>query len=178
MHFHSPRDAARIIKWSPVLSPDGRTTFPPLTGTAPHTVSFTDSSTGDITSRSWDFSDGATSTDQNSSHVYTTAGTYTVNHTVTGPGGSDSDVKTNYITVTTAPVVPLAQFTANTTSGTAPLTVQFTDQSSGNITSYAWDFTNDGVIDSTSRNASFTYTSAGIITVNHTVKIPIGIPWP
>src|SRR5690606_36870235 len=74
----------------------------PLIGTAPHTVSFTVTSTGDITSRSWDFGDGATSTAQNSSHVYTNAGTYTVNLTVTGPGGSDSEVKTNYITVTAA----------------------------------------------------------------------------
>ncbi|HNQ26014.1 MAG TPA: DUF3344 domain-containing protein, partial [Methanoregulaceae archaeon] len=146
----------------------------PLIGTAPHTVSFTDTSTGDITSRSWDFGDGATSTAQNSSHVYTNAGTYTVNLTVTGPGGSDSEVKTNYITVTAAPVAPVAQYTANTTSGTPPLSVQFTDQSTGTVTGYAWDFTNDGVVDSTAKNASFTYSTTGTYTVNHTVTGPGG----
>ena len=34
---------------------------------------------------------------------------------------------------------PVANFTANVTSGTAPLTVQFTDASTGTISSYAWE---------------------------------------
>ena len=48
------------------------------TGTAPLAVDFTDQSTGSPTGWSWDFGDGGTSTDQNSSYTYTTAGTYTV----------------------------------------------------------------------------------------------------
>ncbi len=39
---------------------------------------------------------------QSPSHIYDTAGTYTVNLTVTNAGGSDSEVKTDYITVTAA----------------------------------------------------------------------------
>jgi PKD repeat protein len=65
------------------------------------TVQFTDASTGTITSRLWNFGDGATSTDRSPSHQYTAAGTYLVNLTVTGPGGSDYENKTGYITVKT-----------------------------------------------------------------------------
>ena len=68
-------------------------------GPVPLTVNFTDQSTGDITSWSWDFGDGATSTEQNPSHTYTDAGTYTVSLAVTGPCGSDTEVKVNFITV-------------------------------------------------------------------------------
>lgn len=68
-------------------------------GPVPLTVNFTDQSTGDITSWSWGFGDGATSTEQNPSHTYTDAGTYTVSLAVTGPCGSDTEVKANFITV-------------------------------------------------------------------------------
>jgi PKD repeat protein len=61
-------------------------------------VSFTDSSTGSITSYAWTFGDGGTSSAVNPSHTYTSAGTYTVSLTVTGPGGSNTLTRTNYIT--------------------------------------------------------------------------------
>jgi PKD repeat protein/beta-lactamase superfamily II metal-dependent hydrolase len=70
----------------------------PTSGTAPLTVSFTDQSTS-ATSWSWNFGDGGTSTSQNPSHTYTTAGTYTVSLTATNAYGSDTETKTNYITV-------------------------------------------------------------------------------
>ncbi|MBI9038994.1 MAG: C10 family peptidase [Bacteroidales bacterium] len=65
-------------------------------------VNFTDESTGNITSRNWTFYGGTptTSTQQNPTITYNTAGDYSVILTVTGPGGSDSETKTNYITVT------------------------------------------------------------------------------
>ena len=68
-------------------------------GPVPLAVNYTDQSTGDITSWSWDFGDGVTSTEQNPSHTYTDAGTYTVSLAVTGPCGSDTEVKVNFITV-------------------------------------------------------------------------------
>ena len=146
----------------------------PLTGNAPLNVQFTDQSTGSITSYAWDFNnDGVVdSTSQNPSNTYNTAGTYTVKLTVTGPGGSNSNTKTNYITVTNA--APIAAFTAAPVTGSAPLSVQFTDQSTGSITSYAWDFNNDAVVDSTSQNPSYTYNTAGTYTVKLTVTGPGG----
>lgn len=73
----------------------------PTSGIAPLSVSFTNLSTGDWTSSSWDFGDGATSTENNPSHQYATPGTYTVSLTVSGPGGSDNETKTDYIQVST-----------------------------------------------------------------------------
>ena len=75
-------------------------------GPFPLAVNFTDQSTGDITSWSWDFGDGATSTEQNPSHTYTDAGTYTVSLAVTGPCGSDTEVKANFITVEQQKAMP------------------------------------------------------------------------
>jgi len=68
-------------------------------GDMPLTVQFTDTSTGDPTSWAWDFGEGATATEQHPVHTYTTAGTYTVNLTVANDAGSDSEVRTDYITV-------------------------------------------------------------------------------
>jgi PKD repeat protein len=72
----------------------------PTTGPAPLTVVFTDLSTGAPTSWAWDFDDGNTSTAQNPTHTYSAAGTYTVTLTATNAQGSDTAVKTDYITVT------------------------------------------------------------------------------
>ena len=79
-----------------------------------------------------------------------------------------SGVVNGQITVT-SPVH--ADFTAVPVSGTAPLTVQFTDTSTGaGITSWAWDFNNDGVIDSNIQNPAYSYASAGTYSVNLTVR--------
>ncbi len=153
------------------VSPVADFTATPLAGIAPLTVQFTDISTGTPTSWAWDFTnDGMVdSTVQSPSHIYDTAGTYTVNLTVTNAGGSDSEVKTGYITVTAAPVLPVAAFTSDVQTGTAPLTVQFTDASTGTPTSWAWDFTNDGMVDSTVQSPSHIYDTAGTYSVNLTV---------
>jgi PKD repeat protein len=62
-------------------------------------VSFTDQSTESPSSWFWDFGDGNTSTDQNPTHTYVAAGTYTVTMIATNPLGSDTLTQTNYITV-------------------------------------------------------------------------------
>jgi PKD repeat protein len=141
----------------------------PTSGCAALTVEFTDQSTGEIDSWSWDFGDGTTSTAQNPTHEYASAGSYTVSLTVTGPGGSDTETKTNYITVSTTPV---ADFTASPTSGAAPLTVSFTDQSTNNPTSWSWDF-GDGTT-STQQNPSHEYSAAGTYTVKLTASNSCG----
>jgi len=69
---------------------------------------------------------------------------------------------------------PVASFTANVTKGFVPLTVQFNDASSGGPTSWAWDFEDDGVVDSTEQNPTFTYAAAGTYTVNLTVANAYG----
>src|SRR5260221_376341 len=66
------------------------------------------------------------------------------------------------------PPPPAANFSANPTSGNAPLVVQFTDQSSGSTTSWNWNF-GDSSANSSAQNPSHTYTNAGDYTVMLTV---------
>jgi PGF-pre-PGF domain-containing protein len=67
----------------------------------------------------------------------------------------------------TAAPAPVAAFTSDTTSGTAPLAVQFTDLSTGSPTSWSWDF-GDGST-ATSQNPAHAYSTAGTYTVTLTV---------
>jgi PKD repeat protein len=71
-------------------------------GLEPLTVSFTDmSATWGATSWAWDFdSDGSTdSTDRHPTHVFPSAGTYSVSLTVSDSAGTDTMTHTNYVTV-------------------------------------------------------------------------------
>jgi len=72
-------------------------TATPVAGQPPLNVTFTDRSSGGVTGWQWDFGDGATSTQQHPTHEYAAAGLYTVMLTVTGPGGSDTLTRTDYI---------------------------------------------------------------------------------
>ena len=75
---------------------------------------------------------------------------------------------------TVAGAPPVAGFTANVTTGPAPLAVHFTDTSSGEITSRKWDFDNNGEIDSTDQHPDYTYTDPGVYTVRLNVTGPDG----
>jgi PKD repeat protein len=144
----------------------------PRTGIKPLDVYFTDISSGSPISWNWTFGDigaGNTSKLQNPFHTYTADGTYTVNLTVTNAAGTNVMIKTYYIIVSVPP--PVADFTANTTSGPAPLAVQFTDASTGAPTMWNWTFGDIGAGNtSIARNASHTYTKPGIYSVNLTVS--------
>jgi len=132
-------------------------------GPAPLAVQFTDNSTGEIATRLWNFDDGATSTEQNPIHTYTTPGTYTARLTITGPGGNAIAERT----ITVTPSTTGASFTADVTAGTIPLTVRFTDTSAGNPTAWLWSF-GDGNT-STEQHPAHTYTVPG----NHTVTLTV-----
>jgi len=92
-----------IVVSVPPVPPTAGFSATPTSGISPLTVSFLDSSTGDVTSWSWDFGDGVNSTLPSPSHVYTAAGNYTVSLTASGPGGSDTLIQTNLITVIDPP---------------------------------------------------------------------------
>jgi uncharacterized repeat protein (TIGR01451 family) len=76
----------------------------PTNGAAPLAVTFTDTSTGTITNRFWNFGDGATTNTTTNIlvHVYSTAGTDTVTLIVSGPPGTSTNTQPNYIVVTPA----------------------------------------------------------------------------
>jgi PKD repeat protein len=97
-------------------------------------------------------------------YTYSSTGTYTVNLTAVNLNGTNSKLATIAVS---EEILPVANFTSNVTSGSAPLTVQFND-SSLNATEVRWDFDNSGVTDSTDRNPMYTYSSTGTYTVNLT----------
>lgn len=68
---------------------------------------------------------------------------------------------------------PVASFTANITSGCAPLTVSFTDQSTGNPTSWNWEFSN-GTLSSV-KNPVVTFSTPGTYSVRLVVQNSTGI---
>jgi RHS repeat-associated protein len=145
----------------------------PLTGTVPLTVTFTNTTTGEVTGYEWAFGDGITSAITHPTHVYTATGVYTVSLTAIGPGGSDTLTRTDYITVTEALT---ADFVAEPLSGAVPLTVTFTNLSTPTqaITSALWVY-GDGVISSTlALTHTHTYTASGVYTVALTVEGPAG----
>jgi PKD repeat protein len=155
-------DAAQLVLRVSSLPLTAEIGATPTRGGSPLTVQFTDLSEGDPTSWAWDFGDGATSTEQNPTHVYTAVGTHTASLTVTNAAG---DVSTKSVDITVEPLV--ADFVATPTSGPAPLQTTFTDNSTGNPTSWAWDF-GDGST-STDQSPSHTYTEPGVYTVSLTV---------
>jgi len=92
-----------IVSFTTWLPPVAEFTGAPTNITAGQSVQFTDQSTNTPTSWNWDFGDGGTSTIQSPSHKYTFAGTYTVSLKVTNNYGSNTLIRTNYITVTAVP---------------------------------------------------------------------------
>jgi PKD repeat protein len=144
-------------------------------GTAPYTVRFTDTSTGLATSWIWDFGDGNTSTRENPEYTFLTPGNFTVTMTAKNRGGSSTKTLDTPVTVKARVIRPGPDFSVNVSSGAPPLTVQFTDASTGpGITGWAWDFNNDGTIDSTDQNPDCVYRLAGNYTVNLTVTNAFG----
>ncbi|MDD5188764.1 MAG: DUF3821 domain-containing protein, partial [Methanoregula sp.] len=107
-------------------------------GTAPLGVQFNDTSTGSPTNWNWSFGDGNYTSVQNPVYTYPSTGTFTVALNATNASGSNISTRANYITV--YPPVPVAAFSANTTSGYIPLPVQFTDASTNTPTGWAWFF--------------------------------------
>jgi len=76
----------------------------PDSGCQPLTVSFTDQSSNNPSSWEWNFGDGTTTFAPNPNHEYDDWGSFTVSLTVTNPAGSDTETKTNFITVNGVPI--------------------------------------------------------------------------
>lgn len=137
-------------------------------------VAFTDLSTDDngVVSRSWNFGDGNSSSAQNPTHNYSSAGSYTVNLTVSDAQGLQN-TSSQVVTVSSdsGNQAPNASF-SHTANG---LTVNFTNSSSDDngIVSYSWAF-GDGR-QSSEINPSHTYSVAGSYTVTLTVTDAEGL---
>jgi PKD repeat protein len=109
----------------------------PRSGEIPLTVRFTDLSTGLPSSWMWSFGDGGTSTEQSPVHEYPVPGVYTVTLTVANTYGTSSRTEPAFIA---AGMLPSAQFAGIPREGVAPLSVQFSDLSTGSPDRWAWNF--------------------------------------
>ena len=78
----------------------------------------------------------------------------------------------NDVSATVSYSAPVAQFSASTTSGSAPLALNFTSTSTGTISTYAWTF--GDATTSSAQNPSHVYAAAGVYTVSLTVTGPGG----
>ncbi|QYZ79392.1 PKD domain-containing protein [Methanofollis formosanus] len=139
-------------------------------GDAPFVVEFLDLSTGNPTGWEWDFGDDGNSSLQNPVHTYLETGTYNVTLTVSNSTTNNTLVLKDYIVVAGPGPEPLAaNFTADMTSGRAPLTVHFTDTSTGNVSAWQWSF-GDGTATSSLQHPTYVYKKAGTYSVSLTVS--------
>jgi PKD repeat protein len=137
------------------------------------TVTFTDLSTGEITTRAWSFGDGGTSTETNPTHVYQTVGDYVASLTVSNCQGPSTTTQT--ITVCGLDVTPTASFTVATEDPRAMAPVQFTDTSTDGPTSWYWEFGDGGGLfggggTSTEQHPAYTFAEPGTYLVRLTAR--------
>jgi PKD repeat protein len=172
---------------APILpAPVAQFTGSSQTGWANLEVIFHNQSTGAPSSQTWDFSAGGvggTGTGSVSPATSLTAGSQTVTYTCTGSpgqtctfdvslqvanaGGSDTETKANYITVTVPPAAPdpIAEFTATPRIAEEPQVVDFdfVDLRGGTVTytQYRWDLDGNGSFDATGPSPSWNYLADG-----------------
>lgn len=142
--------------------------FAPTSVCVNQLASFNDLSTsavGDsIITWNWDFGDGNSSSLQNPTHTYTSAGTLNVILTVSTDFCSASD--TVPVTIET---MPTALFSSNLSNGCSPLNVDFTNNSSVNATIFSWDF-GDG-LSSTATNPSHTFINNSNVDTTYNITL-------
>lgn len=140
-----------------------------MNGVCSRTFNFTDLTTvvggGTVQSWAWDFGDPAsgannTSTVQHPSHTFSGPGTYTVTLAANAGIGCDGQY-TFQITIDPPPV---ASFTSNSVcQGVA--TNLSSSNTTGNISSWSWNFNNGGGSTSSQQNPSWTFTNSGTYNV-------------
>lgn len=152
-----------------IAAPIGDFSYAPQMGRIGEPVQFTDQSTGSPTSWMWEFGDGSISSLQSPAHAFDAAGSYEVTLMVGNAMGIGTPVKKTITIVNDAPV---AGFTAvPRSSDTYPVSVTFTDTSTGVVSGWFWQIMREGVVvaTSTEKNPVITFTVPGIYSVSLTV---------
>jgi len=157
----SSKSLTKTITVIPALTPGF--SFSPVNPEAGELIQFQDSTSGNPSAWSWNFGDGSTSNLQNPSHLYNNAGTYTV--TLTASNGLETKTASKTINVK---AVIQADFTYSPTNPTAGTQIQFTDKSTGSITSWSWQFGDGGT--SSQKNPTKTYSTAASYNVKLTIS--------
>ena len=149
----------------------------PASGIVPFSVDFTATASdpdGSIAKYEWDFDgDGTYDSDTGAvstiSYTYTTAGGYNAKVRVTDDGGATATDTVSVTVSTVSNQSPSVSLLSDVTSGTNPLSVNFTATASdpdGSIASYDWDLDGDGAYETSGGStASATLTVAGSYTI-------------
>jgi PKD repeat protein len=102
------------------------------------TVQFTDQSTNNPTSWTWDFGDGSGSNEENPTHTYSVPGTYSVSLIVSNADGtSDPELHEDYIVLGETPVIELS-ITEESIEGASDGSVMVTASGSDSPFTYLW----------------------------------------
>lgn len=163
-----PANATATITVIPVAIVDFEAPEPD--GCAPFIALFNDLTTPEPINWEWDFGDpdsgNNTSNDQNPSHLYSEPGNYDVSLSVTSTEGCVSEIAYSGLIETFS--TPTASFETDTNQANVlNATFNFTDFSSGDVSTWDWDF-GDGNF-STEQNPTHTYLDTGRIFVTLTV---------
>lgn len=143
-------------------------TPPTVNACAPFNTTFSNNTPG-ATSWQWNFGDGSTSAQQNPSHIYTTAGMFTVSLTVQLSSGCTQHYPSfRKFNVNNAQ----AEFTLSAQEICASTAVNFSGTSSGTLASSFWEF-GDGST-STQQNPTHTYNTPGFYSVKYTATTTDG----
>ena len=137
-------------------------------GASPLSVQFSDTSNNTPTGWYWSFGDGATSTNENPVHTYTTVGSYAVSLGASNTAGSNTSTIPAYINVSNVISPPVSSFFTNTKTGTVPLSIMFEDTSTNSPDYWQWSF-GDGAL-SSAENPTHTYIQSGTYTVTLTTE--------
>lgn len=136
-------------------------------------IDFTDLSLNNPQQWQWTFEGGipVTSAVQHPSNItYATAGVYYVSLTVSNAYGDSTLTKTGYINVVPSGSAPVADFSASATNITAGASINFTDLSINNPSSWEWQFQGGTPAVSTAQNpTNIVYNTPGTYNVSLTV---------
>ena len=140
-------------------------------------IDFTDLTINEPTSWSWIFEGGTpeTSEEQNPDSVtYMTPGVYSVTLTATNTGGTDTELKDDFIIVN-AGTPPITDFYADVTEISPGDSVNFFDLSTGNPTQWIWTFDGGQPAGSSQKNpTNIVYPAEGIYFVRLKTKNSFG----
>jgi PKD repeat protein len=143
----------------------------PSSGVAGQTLfTFTDQTSGSITSRSWNFGDGSVASAAAVTHTYSSAGTYNVTLTVVAGGTQSTATRLINVSAPPVPATPpvSASFDFAPASPRAGELVSFSDRSSGSPASWSWSF-GDGTT-ATGANPTHAFATAGVYSVTLTAS--------
>jgi gliding motility-associated-like protein len=153
------RSVYTLANYVNIAKPTFRLVNLPDSGCVPFTISpqIIVTAVDGVTSYQWDFGDGTIIPGQTPTHTYNQVGNYTIKLRITTNGGCTDSVLVNNIKVGNPGHI--ADFTATPLSVCAGETVNFTDQSTGTVTGWEWDFGDGGI--SFDENPTHVYTDTG-----------------